>query len=285
MKIIQLEQNTPEWLTYRKDKIMASEVPIILGDSPYKSPFQHWQERVGIVPPQKETPAMRRGKELEPVARDKFIQDTSINMVPIVVESDSYPWMGASLDGISDDRKSLLEIKCNNKEKHEQASMGNIPHDHWLQMQHQMYVSNIEMGYYYSFDGVNGVKVKIFFFPKFVDWIPQLYEFLRGVILLNPPALTDRDYGDMGHSTAWKRLTERYQVLDVDIKRQQEEKDEIRRQLIELCDSQSCKGNGIKLIKTISKGKVMYDTVPELLGVDLDKHRADPITSWRVYVE
>jgi len=90
----------------------------------------------------------------------------------------------------------------------------------------------------------------------------------------------DISVAGLGNGLAGERSGLFYEIM-----RQQEEKDEIRRQLIELCDSQSSKGNGIKLIKTVSKGKVMYDTVPQLVGVDLDKHRADPITSWRVYVE
>ena len=39
---IELTQNTPEWLEFRRKKIGASDAPIILEVSTWKTPYQLW---------------------------------------------------------------------------------------------------------------------------------------------------------------------------------------------------------------------------------------------------
>lgn len=286
MKIINLTQGSNLWLEFRRSKIMASDCPIILGHSEYCTPFQLFQRKLGLIPEQEETPAMRRGKELEPIARNKFENDCGIMMTPFVIESGSNEWLAASTDGFSFADNSILEIKCNGKKNHDIALGGEVPYTHWLQMQQQMFVAEVNKGYYYSFDGVNGITIEVIYDKdKFESLIPQLYAFWRGLILYDPPALTNRDYKEMGTCTTWKDLSERYVFLDAEIKRKEEEKDRIRKHLIQLCDNDNCRGNGIKLLKTMQRGRIPYAEIQEVKEMDLEKHRKDPTTSWRVYVE
>jgi putative phage-type endonuclease len=286
MKTINFEQGSQEWLTYRKTRVMASDTPIITGNSPYCSPYELWQRKLDLIPEQEESPAMSRGKALEPVAREKFCKEYKLNMTPIVCESVSHEWLAASLDGISDCGKYLLEIKCNGKKNHDIAIEGKVPESHYLQMQHQMFVSRVQHGFYYSFDGEQGITIEVKYDEKgFTSLIPALYQFWRGLILLEPPALTERDYKDMASNTTWQKLADKYKELDTFIKKKEMEKDEIRRELIQLCSDTNCKGMGIKLLKTITKGRVCYDNIEILKEVDLDQYRKSPTTSWRVYVE
>jgi len=44
-----LRQNTPEWLEVRKTKLGASDAPAILGISPYKTAYQLFLEKMGLV--------------------------------------------------------------------------------------------------------------------------------------------------------------------------------------------------------------------------------------------
>jgi putative phage-type endonuclease len=288
MKIIPLQQSTKEWHEYRKTRVMASDCPIVLKQSPYPNatPYKLWQRKLGLIPEQEETPAMTRGKELEPIAREMFCRETGLEMTPIVCESDTYEWMAASLDGISNSGKRLLEIKCNGKKNHDLALDGKVPDSHWLQMQQQMFVSGAELGFYYSFDGEKGKTIEVpFDAVAFDSKIPALYEFWRGLILLEAPALTDRDYKDMASDKVWQTLADKYLHLDIDIKSKEKEKDEVRRQLIQLCGDDNCKGNGIKLLKTITRGRIQYDDIEILKEVDLEQHRKPSTTSWRVYIE
>lgn len=265
---------------------MASEIAAILGFSDYETPFQRWQRKLGLVPDQEETPAMRRGKELEHVAREIFHKETGIVTFPLVGESETHSWMAASLDGYNEKKKCILEIKCNGTKNHAIALGSKVPYPHWLQMQQQMFVAGVDMGYYYSFDGKEGMIIEVEFDKnQFNSFIPQLYQFFRGMILLEAPALTVKDYKDMSGSLRWKELSDRYILLDAEIKRKLEEKDKIRKSLIQLCDETNCRGNGIKLLKTFQKGRIDYDSIELLKQIDLDKHRRESTTSWRVYVE
>ena len=104
---IPLEQGSPEWLDFRRRHRMASETPAILGVSPYSSPAQVRDAKRGVDVFQ--TEAMRFGVTHEPTARALYSEVFGEPMRPVVLKSGDY---GASLDGISIDAKTILEIKC-----------------------------------------------------------------------------------------------------------------------------------------------------------------------------
>ena len=74
-------QGSQAWLDMRKTKVTASEVPIIMGISPYNTPYDLWMQKKGYRI-QKETGAMRFGRENESVARDRFIELTNHRVEP-----------------------------------------------------------------------------------------------------------------------------------------------------------------------------------------------------------
>ena len=39
-------QGTPEWLEFRRTMVMASDSPVIMGVSPWKTPLQLYHEKV-----------------------------------------------------------------------------------------------------------------------------------------------------------------------------------------------------------------------------------------------
>ena len=80
-----LQQNTNEWLEFRRNKIGSSDAPIIMGKSPWKTPHQLWEEKMGIKDSFFESQAMRRGKDLEPEARTAFEEQTGLVMWPDVL--------------------------------------------------------------------------------------------------------------------------------------------------------------------------------------------------------
>ena len=71
--------------------------------------------------------AMQRGKTLEPLARRAYVSHTSIDVEPVCVQSLAYPWMRASLDGLSADGRRVVEIKCPGEKDHQLAGSGSVP--------------------------------------------------------------------------------------------------------------------------------------------------------------
>ena len=99
---IELIQNTHEWLEFRRKKIGASDAPVILEVSPWKTPYQLWIEKTSGTP-SITTHHQKRGLELEELARQTFEKKTGTIMFPKVVLHPSFDWMMASLDGIDID--------------------------------------------------------------------------------------------------------------------------------------------------------------------------------------
>ena len=89
----------------------------------------------------------------------------------------------------------------------------------------------------------------------------------------------------MGNNLNWTEYATMYQSTDAQIKSLEDKKDYLRKKLVELCADQSCIGSGIKVIKTIMRGRVAYDEIPEIKEIDLDKYRKDSTTIWKILVE
>src|SRR5277367_4327685 len=148
MKVINVEQGSEEWLSWRKTVITATDCPAILGSSPWATAYKCWQKKLGLIPEQKSNDAMERGKRLEPVIRERFINKYGLNMTPIVLESSEYDFLGASLDGLSDCGKYVLEIKTGGHNLYKMAQDGVVPQYYLDQIQHQLLVTEAEKCFY-----------------------------------------------------------------------------------------------------------------------------------------
>jgi len=67
----------------------------------------------------------------------------------------------ASLDGISECGKHIVEIKCAGKRDHALALEGVVPAHYIPQVQTQIEVCGVTQAYYYSFDGDQGKCIVI----------------------------------------------------------------------------------------------------------------------------
>lgn len=112
MPRLNIEQGSQKWHDYRACHIMATSASVIMGSNEYKNELQLWNEMQGITLPKKPTKKMLEGVRLEPIARLIANELIGIDFEPCVYESDKYPWMAASLDGLSPCGKYILEIKC-----------------------------------------------------------------------------------------------------------------------------------------------------------------------------
>ena len=160
--------NTPEWEAMRKDKIGASDAPIIMGVSPFDTPYSLWQKKLNLLPPTELSSAMARGHDLEPIALGEVQDRLGVAVKPQVKFHPQLPWMMASLDGLSDDGQTLVEVKCPGQVDHKTAQEGNIPDKYIPQLQHQLEVCELEKGYYFSYDGKAGVLVEFFRDDKYI---------------------------------------------------------------------------------------------------------------------
>jgi putative phage-type endonuclease len=284
MKIIDLEQGSENWHKFRKSHIGASDVPIVMGVSPWCTPHQLWQRKLGLIPEQEENDAMRRGKELECKAREIAEKHFQCKFYPIVGESEIYPWMSASFDGYNYLLKLVIEIKCPSQKDHELASQGKIPEKYIPQLQHQMYVGCLDEIHYMSYR--NDLD---YHFVK----IDRDYEYIQKMLIeekkfwdclqnLEAPPLTENDYVDKEQDVSWANLAVEYKKL----KNRREElevlENECKAALLEACQGQNCIGRGLKVSKCLRKGNIDYSQIPYLKNISLENYRGKGVEYWRI---
>lgn len=282
-KFVELEQGTSEWLSWRKTVITGTDCPAILGSSPWTTAYKIWQRKLGLIEEQVSNEAMERGKRLEPEARAQFNERYNVLMEPSVVESTEFEFLGASLDGMCLIENSLLEIKCGGAKLHSMAAKKEIPKYYLDQIQHQLLVTGAERCFYYSYDGKDGICIDVLPDPEFKkNFIPKAREFWKCVALHEPPALQDSDYRDMSHDSTWRSAASEYRKLCEQIKNLEDIRQTYRKELLKLSAEENCLGEGVRVMKTIMRGRINYEEIPELKGMDLERYRKASSTVWKI---
>lgn len=124
---------TPEQQAIRARGIGASEVPVILGVDMYgRTPFDLWAEKTGKVPPQPETPDMRAGQLLEPVAVEHYrAAHPQASILPgQTLVSERYPWAVATPDRLIVEPAAHRVLEVKNKRGFAVREWGESGTDH-----------------------------------------------------------------------------------------------------------------------------------------------------------
>ena len=141
--IVDLQQGTGEWLTWRKNGIGASDAPVIMGENPWKNPNQLLSEKTRKTHNNYQNPAMARGTALEPEARRRYEEVSKISVLPVCLQSTKYDWLRASVDGLATDGSSVVEIKCGESVYKKTANNGEVPNYYVGQLQHILAVTGL----------------------------------------------------------------------------------------------------------------------------------------------
>jgi putative phage-type endonuclease len=166
MKVINVSQRSDAWRIWRAQGISASESSIIMGRSPYKTPWRLWAEKTGRVLEQSldNNPLIRVGIEAESKARQRFEEKHDVMLLPLCGESEQYPLLRASFDGLSEDNEPV-EIKCPHETtfldvvlNREQSVAYQLA---WCQVQQQLLVAEAESGFLYFYQDGQTVEFEI----------------------------------------------------------------------------------------------------------------------------
>lgn len=276
---INVDQGSDTWLSLRREKIGSSDASAIMGESKWKSPYQLWNEKLDPTFSQQENDAMRRGKMLEPIAREQFCKQLGIELIPKVFIRD---FQIASLDGISKNNDVVVEIKCPVNPDMQYSANGEIPPYYYAQVQHQMIVLDIKEIHYFSYHHNHSSAIIVRrdddYCEKLLDKEKEFWQYLRN---LESPPLCDKDYTEM-NSIEWHEKSNEWKRISHQLKLFEELEQKTRKQLIEMANGRNCKGAGIKISLSTRKGNVDYATIPDLRNVDLEKYRKPKSVVWRL---
>jgi len=279
MAEVNLEQNTEDWLLFRKDKIGSSDAPIIMQVSKWKTPFQLWEEKMSDELMTKSNSAMERGKALEEKARKCYEKQKQKSFLPYVGVRYDYPFLIASLDGLSLDRLNAVEIKCPGIVDHGSAMNGQVPLHYIPQLQHQMFVCHLPSIDYFSYVSDNDhVTISVGRDDSYIaDMFQKELVFYKCMKDHTPPSLTDRDY-EKRDDTEWANAVEEWKCAKFGLNISQEIADKARDRLIALSRNKSSKGLGIAVQKLVKQGQIDYSKIEALKDVDLNQYRKESTT-------
>lgn len=283
-----LNQNSEEWHRWRNAGIGSSDAPIIMGVSPYSTPYKLWMQKLGLEKGNAENFVTELGHRFEDPARAQFALETGIEVEPECVEHHEMPQFRASLDGLNAEEKIFVEIKYMGEKNLELVESTKKPLDHhYDQLQHQFLVTGFTRSYYVAY-GLNQAKsdisklVTIEIFPN-LDYIqntliPKEIEFLKLLKDKVPPELMPKDR--LNESNAMNiALARRWRDLKSKVQESQKELDAVEAQLKKLTNTHPLVKCGEVLIqKSVRKGNINYQSIPELEKVDLEMYRKAPIT-------
>lgn len=142
----------------RKQFLGGSDIGVLMGANPYKTPYQLFLEKRGELPPEEENDAMRWGTAFE-----EFIRAEAIRLTGLTFRRSrkryrhpDYPFLVAHVDGIRSD--AVLECKTttsrmlsqygNHGDLIEEVEGGLCPPSHFFQMQWYMLLTKKPVCYY-----------------------------------------------------------------------------------------------------------------------------------------
>lgn len=144
------------WLEARRAGLGATDAAAAMGVSPWKSPFQLWSEKVGLVEDAdlSANEAVAWGTRLQPIIGDAYHDATGRGVLHeprfSIRRHSEIPWMTASLDAIQHDTPTrspgALEIKTTNAFPGAADWEDEPPLHYQIQLQHQLAVTGMEWG-------------------------------------------------------------------------------------------------------------------------------------------
>ena len=273
-----IEQNSNQWLLWRRQGIGSSDVAIILGISPWKTILELYEEKTSTLPPVEiSSHIMEKGKRLEPKARALFELKMEKSFEPKTLQMESHQYMRSSLDGWSEDRTEIVEFKLIGKYK------PGIPQYYLCQMQHQLLVSGSKRCWYQPYDGDKHDKVTL---HPHIEVLPNnelqtailisCCNFWEMVTKRTPPEPTERDWKPLPVSVNEREKISRWKYLQTQLKNMQMESDEIEKWAKALVTDKRMVCEGVNFTRIDRVGAVSYKDIPELQSVDLDRYRKPP---------
>lgn len=132
--------------------IGGSDMPIIMGLSGYKTPYQLYLEKTGQVEPQSEmTDYQYWGHQLESIVRDEFAKRNNIIVeTPDTIVHPVHEYLRGNIDGFIPSLNAILEVKCSSSfMASEWGEDGSdiIPMQYLVQVAHYCAVTNADCAY------------------------------------------------------------------------------------------------------------------------------------------
>lgn len=147
------DMSKDEWLDHRRKGVTGTDVSAIFGMNQYKSAYQCYQDKLGLLPEIEDNNRMRMGRDMEDVVAKWFVEDTGFRVENryAIFQSAQFPWMLANIDRWIVGQKAVLECKTAmymfQKEQWGESGTDEVPDSYLFQIYHYMIVFGVRTGY------------------------------------------------------------------------------------------------------------------------------------------
>jgi putative phage-type endonuclease len=136
----------------RRLGIGGSDMPIIMGFSEYKTPYQLYLEKIGQGKSSDNQNELQYwGSQLEGVIRDEFAKRHNVSVeTPDTLIHPDYPFLRGNIDGFVPAYNAVLEVKCSSAYRASdwgEDGSDNIPMPYLVQVAHYCTISNADCAY------------------------------------------------------------------------------------------------------------------------------------------
>ena len=178
----------------------ASDIGVIMGVSPFKTPFELWCEKTQKIKPENldEKDSVRMGKVLEEFVAQEYAyrNNVSVRRAPKVYVHPEYPFLKAHADRLVTGSEKGLECKTTSEYNKDKWNGADIPESYILQCQFLMGLSNRKEWDIAVLIGGNKYKDKPLKFDRdLFDLMVEkaVYFWNENVLKDIPPTLTAED--------------------------------------------------------------------------------------------
>lgn len=247
MKILELNQNTPEWLEWREGRYTASNAAAVMNAGVFypRTPYElfHSVGKEVFV-----TQAMKDGNAYEPRALELVNAAHAVEYRPLCAENDDHGLpLGASYDGVSEDRTRAVEIKTPAQgSKSDLWSADVIPAHYFWQMQHQLLtMPSLQVVtlvvYAKDIDAVTmnlSVSRDDIAFPQHQSGLLTAWQIYHACITKGEePPLCDRDTVHLSEDSLLGPLMTKYVGLKREHDAVKDELEKVRKEILEIAES------------------------------------------------
>lgn len=277
MKTIDLIQNSDDWYKFRNTRLGASEANIVMGVSKFMTPKQLWEQKIGEAKKENSAPnyIQNKGHQIEEKIRAALEIDLGHDFPPVVVLSEEYPFLMASLDGYCKELGVVLEAKYVGAEDFEKVRQGQILEHYKPQIMQQILLTGAEFAILAvmreSDEGNQYTTVKVYPDIPYIrdQLIPAMTAFWHCVENKIEPELAKKDELDQSDDVELSDMLTRYKLLSVDHDEIGKTLETLKDAIFEKVKHSKVVCNGIKIQKIAVKGRETFDYAGFLKDNDL----------------
>lgn len=144
-----LDVDRDEWLKHRKLGIGGSDAAAIVGLDPYRSAYQVYCDKIGLLPEREDNEAMRQGRDFEQYVADRFCEATGkkVRRCNHILAHPEHDFLIANLDRVVVGENAFLECKTTSVYNKSDFQSADIPPYYYAQCVHYLMVTGAEKAY------------------------------------------------------------------------------------------------------------------------------------------